>query len=127
MSTTRNLTPRLVVLDAARAIDFYVAALGAKELERHTGPGGKIVHAAIDIDGHTIAIKDEGDGDLAPPSLGGSPVIISLEVTDADATADAMTRAGAAIVYPIQTWDYGRGGRLADPFGHLWMILQPPS
>jgi PhnB protein len=127
MSTIRSLTPRLVILDAARAIDFYVTALGAKELERHTDPNGKIIHATIDIDGHTIAIKDEGDGDLAPPSLGGSPVILSLDVTDADATADAMTRAGATVVYPIQTWEYGRGGRLADPFGHLWMILQPPS
>jgi PhnB protein len=127
MSTIHGLTPRLVVLDAARAIDFYVTALGAKELERHTGPDGKIVHAAIDINGHTITIKDEGDGDLAPPSLGGSPVILSLNVTDADATADAMTQAGATVVYPIQTWEYGRGGRLADPFGHLWMILQPPS
>jgi uncharacterized glyoxalase superfamily protein PhnB len=127
MGTIRSLTPRLVVLDATRAIDFYTTALGAKKLERHTGPDGKIVHATIDIDGHIIAIKDEGDGDLAPPSLGGSPVILSLDVTDADATADAMTRAGATIVYPVQTWDYGRGGRLADPFGHLWMILQPSN
>lgn len=127
MSTIRGLTPRLVVLDTARAIDFYITALGAKELERHTGPDGKIIHATIDIDGHTIAIKDEGDGDLAPPSLGGSPVILFLDVTNADATADGMTRAGASIVYPIQTWEYGRGGRLADPFGHLWMILQPAT
>lgn len=127
MSTIRSLSPRLVVQDAARAIDFYTAAFGAKELERHTDPNGKIVHAAIDIAGHIVAIKDEGDGDPAPPSLGGSPVILSLGVTDADATAEAMTRAGATVVYPIQTWDYGRGGRLADPFGHLWMILQPPG
>jgi uncharacterized glyoxalase superfamily protein PhnB len=127
MNAIRSLTPRLVVQDAARAIDFYVTALGAKELERHTDPSGRIVHAAIDIDGHTVAIKDEGDGDPAPPSLGGSPVVMSLEVTDADAVGDAMVGAGATVVFPIQDWEYGRGGRVADPFGHLWMILQPPT
>jgi PhnB protein len=124
MTGIQSITPRLVVQDAARAIDFYTAALGAKELERHTDPTGKIVHATIDISGHTVAIKDEGDGDPAPPSIGGSPVILSLDVDNADTVADAMLRAGATVVYPIQDWDYGRGGRLADPYGHLWMIFQ---
>lgn len=121
----RNLYPRLVVSDAAAAIDFYVAAFGAKEIERYTNPQGKIVHAAVEIGGMTVAVKDEGDGDPAPTSLGGSPVIIALDVTDADAVGDAMLKAGATVVYPISDWEYGsRGGRLADPFGHLWMVSQ---
>ena len=37
----------------------------------------------------------------------------------------AMERGGATVVYPIQDWEYGsRGGRLADPFDHLWMSSQ---
>lgn len=125
MTVIRSLYPRLVVTDAARAIDFYVAALGAKEIERYTEPGGRIVHAAIEINGITVAVKDEGDGDPAPTSLGGSPVILALDVDDADAVGDAMVSAGATVIYPIQDWDHGRGGRVADPFGHLWMISQP--
>jgi PhnB protein len=121
----RNLYPRLVVRDASAAIDFYVAAFGATELERYTDPAGRIVHAAVRIGGMTVAVKDEGDGDPAPPSLGGSPVIIALDVTDADAVAAAMVANGATVVYPVSDWEYGsRGGRLADPFGHLWMISQ---
>ncbi len=44
--TINSLYPRLVVADGSRAIDFYVAAFGAKETERYTDPSGKIVHAA---------------------------------------------------------------------------------
>ncbi|MGH8930212.1 MAG: VOC family protein [Egibacteraceae bacterium] len=129
-STTRatisTLYPRLVVSDAPRAIDFYRAAFGAEEVARHTDDNGKVVHAELKIGGAMFAVKDEGDGDPAPTTLGGSPVILAVNVTDADAVGDAMTRAGATVIYPIKDWPYGaRGGRLADPFGHLWMISQP--
>lgn len=120
--------PRLVVSDGAAAIDFYKAALGADEVSRFTNPSGKIVHAELTIGPATVALKDEGDGDPAPTSLGGNPVIMALNVDDADAVAEAMTSAGASVVYPIADQPYGeRGGRLADPFGHLWMIAQKIS
>jgi uncharacterized glyoxalase superfamily protein PhnB len=127
--TVHSMYPRLVVSDAAGAIEFYTAALGAKEVERHADPDtGKIVHAALTIGGFTVAVKDEGGGDPAPTSLGGSPVILALEVDDADAVGAAMERGGAIVVHPIRDWEYGqRGGRLADPYGHLWMIAQPLS
>jgi uncharacterized glyoxalase superfamily protein PhnB len=120
-----RLYPRLVVSDATRAIDFYRGALGAEEIERYTGPGGRIVHALLRLGGAVLAVKDADEGDSAPPSLGGTPVIMALDVTDADAVAEAMVRAGATVVYPVADQHYGqRGGRLADPFGHLWMISQ---
>ena len=62
---------------------------------------------------------------LAAASCSASPVIIALDVDNADAVAEAMLAAGATVVFPIQDADYGeRSGRLADPFGHLWMISQ---
>jgi uncharacterized glyoxalase superfamily protein PhnB len=127
MTEISALYPRLVVSDAARAIDFYVAALGAKEsAQRYTGPDGKIVHSEVTIGAARLAIKDEGDGDPAPTTLGGTPVIIAIDVENADAVAEAMLRHGATVVYPIHDAEYGiRGGRLADPFGHLWMVSQP--
>jgi PhnB protein len=128
METINRMYPRLVVSDAPKAIEFYAAAFGAEEFERHTDPTrGKVVHAALRLGaGITIAVKDEDESDPAPTSLGGNPVIIALEVDDADAVGEAMLAAGASVVYPIQDWDYGsRGGRLADPYGHLWMIDQP--
>lgn len=120
-----GMYPRLVVSDAAGAIEFYRRAFGATEVDRYTEPGGKIVHAELRIGHIVLALKDESNGDPAPSSIGGSPVIMALQVTDADAVGTAMTAAGATVVYPIQDQPYGsRGGRLADPYGHLWMIDQ---
>ncbi|MFI8214493.1 VOC family protein [Streptomyces sp. NPDC085932] len=120
-----RLHPRLVVSDGPRAIDFYRTAFGAEEIERYTGPEGRIVHALLRLGDAVVAVKDADEGDPAPPSLGGTPVILALDVTDADAVAEAMLRGGATVVYPVADQPYGqRGGRLADPFGHLWMISQ---
>lgn len=117
--------PRLVVSDGAAAIDFYRAGLGAEERVRYTDPAGKIVHAELALAGATIAVKDEGGGDPAPTSLGGAPVIISLDVADADAAADRLVAAGAHVVYPVDDRAHGkRDGRLVDPFGHLWIVSQ---
>jgi len=123
--TIINLSPRLVVSDAAKAIDFYVAALGARERQRHAGPDGRIVHAELALGPATLAVKDAGDGDEAPPALGGTPVILTLQVDDVDEVAAAMTAAGAAVVYPVSDQEYGaRDGRFRDPSGHLWIITQ---
>ena len=122
--TVARMYPRLVVSDAATAIDFYKAAFGAKEIARHTDPAKKVVHAELRIGSVTFAIKDEDDGDPSPTTLGGSPVIIALDVANADALGESMVAAGGTVIYPIQDWEYGRVGRLADPYGHLWMISQ---
>jgi PhnB protein len=123
--TIRAMYPRLVVSDAARAIEFYVKAFGAEEIDRYTDPSGRIVHAELRISGLKVAVKDEGGGDPSPTTLGGSAVLLALEVADADAIGKAMLDAGATVIYPIADQPYGsRGGRLADPFGHLWMIDQ---
>ena len=120
--------PRLVVADGARAIEFYVSALGAVETARHTDDNGKVIHSELKLGNFMFAVKDEDQGDPGAATLGGSPVILALDVTDADAVGEAMIAAGAAVIYPIRDQDYGaRAGRFADPFGHLWMISQPPS
>jgi uncharacterized glyoxalase superfamily protein PhnB len=121
-----DLYARLVVIGAAQAIDFYTKAFGAKEIDRYTDDAtGRIVHAELELAGVSLAVKDEGDGDPAPPTLGGTPVVMALYVDDADAVGRRMEQHGATVVFPIEDQPYGeRGGRLADPFGHLWMIAQ---
>ena len=42
-----HVTPYLTVRNAAAAIDFYVAALGAVELHRLVGDDGRIGHAQL--------------------------------------------------------------------------------
>jgi len=127
MQTTQRLTaitPRLVVDDAAAAIDFYTSALGAVEQERHEYDG-RIVHALLLFDGNPVALKDRDDVDPSPRSLGGNAVILSVDVTDADAVAARMADAGARVVFAVDDHGYGyRDGRLEDPFGHLWLVSQ---
>jgi PhnB protein len=119
------VTPVLVVNDAGRAIGFYEKAFGAKERMRITGPGGKIVHGEMTIGNAVIMVADEFPewGDLSPKSPTDSPVRIALYVDDVDEVAKRAVAAGAKILIPVADQFYGdRGGRLADPFGHLWIV-----
>ena len=124
----QTLTPRLIVKNAAAALDWYVLAMEAEELERWAMPSsGKIVHAAIQIRGSVLSVIDDAPewGNHAPSELGGSPILLHLDVDDADAVGARMVEQGAEVVIPIDDRFYGyREGRLRDPFGHLWIISQ---
>ncbi len=120
----QTATTCLVVREAPRAIEFYKQAFGATELMRHEDPSGHIVHAEIEIGDTKIAIAGEApEYNLSPQALGGSSAIIQLYVEDVDAFASRAVAAGAKVVFPISDQFYGdRAGRLADPFGHLWIV-----
>ena len=124
--TTPTIHPRLVVDDAAAAIDFYVAALDGTEVMRFADPSGKIVQAEVRIGDNLIALTEhDGDCNLSPTHIGGSPLLLTITVDDADAVGAAMLRHGATVVIPIDDRFYGRReGRLRDPVGHLWIISQ---
>jgi uncharacterized glyoxalase superfamily protein PhnB len=120
-----TVTARLVVDGADRAIELYRDALGAKLLSRFTGPDGKVVHAELRLGESVLTVKDEDAVDRAPTTLGGSPVLFTLDVDDADEVAAALQRAGASVVFPVTDVPYGfRQGRLQDPFGFQWMVSQ---
>ena len=53
------LSPHLVVDNAAAAIDFYVKAFDAEELGRVPRPDGKLIHAALRINGCTVMLNDD--------------------------------------------------------------------
>jgi PhnB protein len=64
-------------------------------------------------------------GVLAPPSIGGTPVVLALDVHDADAAFAQAVAAGAEIRQPLQDAFWGdRHGQLEDPFGHRWNVAQ---
>ncbi len=125
------VTPHLVVDDAAAAIDFYVRAFGATELGRVPGPDGRLVHAALTINGSTVMLNDDfpeyNDGKAQNPNaLGGSPVTIHLTVTDVEAKFAKAVEAGAQVVMPLEDQFWGdRYGMVRDPFGHQWSLGQP--
>ena len=119
--TVQQLYPRLVVADADAAIDFYATAFGAELVERYTDGSGNVVHALLRAGSAVWAVKD-GDA-VDPPPQGPGPVILALYVDDPDAVAAAVLAGGGSVIFEGSDHPYGeRGGRLADPFGHAWMI-----
>jgi PhnB protein len=125
------VSPHLVVDNAAAAIDFYVKAFGAEELGRVPGPDGRLVHAAVRINGFLVMMADDfpemcGGKSMTPKSLGGTPVTIHLTVDDVDAKFQRALDAGATVVTPLDDQFWGdRYGVVADPFGHQWSLGQP--
>jgi PhnB protein len=117
----------LTVGDASAAIDFYRRAFDATERSRVVTPTGQVV-AEMSIDGQPFFVVDENPEafNLSPETLGGTSVRISLIVADADATTAGAIAAGATEVFPVADQPYGlRQGRVADPFGHHWLIGSP--
>jgi PhnB protein len=120
-----NVTPYLMVRNAAAAIDFYKKAFNAVELMRFPGPGGKIMHAEVKIGDSPVMLADEmpEEGFVGPQTLGGVGVSLMLYVEDVDTRFAQAIAAGATIKRPVQDQFYGdRTGTLVDPFGHVWSI-----
>jgi PhnB protein len=130
--TTLSLSPHLFVSNAAAAIEFYKKAFGAEEVGRHAAPDGKrIMHASLRVNGATLMLCDDfpefRDGKRSTPeALGGSPVVLHLQVKDADASFNQAVAAGAKVAMPLADQFWGdRYGQVIDPFGHTWSIGAP--
>jgi PhnB protein len=122
-----TLTPVLTVRGAAAAVEFYGRAFGAREVHRNTYPDGRIV-AELEVGRARFRVADEAPAaaNLSPETLGGTSVRLNLLVDDPDALARRAVAAGATEVAPVADQDYGlRQGRIADPYGHHWLIGRP--
>ena len=124
--TIHELFPYLHVKDAAKAIEFYTAVLGAREKFRLTGPEGRIGHAELNFGGMTLMLADEFPefGIKGPTGeRGGTTVTLHLHVDDADAVIKRAAEAGATVEIEPTDQFYGeRSGVFRDPFGHRWNI-----
>lgn len=115
----------LCVRDSAAAVDFYCRAFGGREKFRLAEPDGRIGHAEVDLDGHTLMLSDEyPEMDLrSAQTLGATPVTLHLHVDDADALVARAMEAGATLERACEDHFYGeRSGTVRDPFGHRWLV-----
>ncbi|MCA9562187.1 MAG: VOC family protein [Myxococcales bacterium] len=120
-----SVTAYFSVNDAAKAIDFYVAAFEATELSRYEAPDGRIGHAELQIGNARVMLSDEYPevGAISPTTLGGTSFAFMLYVEDVDRAFDRAVELGATIERPVDTQFYGdRLGTLLDPFGHRWNV-----
>ena len=121
------VTPHIVVAGADRAAAFYRDAFGAEEVERIPTPDGRLMSVQLRVDGGLLHLADEFPewGVLAPPSIGGTAVVLALTVADADAVFAQAVAAGAQVRQPLADMFWGdRHGQLEDPFGHRWNVDQ---
>jgi PhnB protein len=123
----RAITAYLTIKGAAKGIEFYKKAFGAKETMRWTGPDGRVGHAEIEISGTPVFISDEHPeiDVISPETLGGTGVGLHLLVEDAEATFKRAIAAGGKAVRPMEDEPWGqKSGTLKDPFGHRWFVTQ---
>jgi len=119
-----TITPHLTVRGAARAIEFYKRAFGAKVRMRMPGPDGKsIMHAELKIGDSIVFLNDEFPdmGCPSPQSLRGTAGGLFLYVKNVDAAFKRAVEAGAQVRMPVADMFWGdRYGKVIDPFGHEW-------
>jgi PhnB protein len=83
------------------------------------------MHAELQVGDSVVMLADEFPdmGVKSPKSLGGSAGSIMLYVNDVDASFKQATAAGATAKQPPTDMFWGdRSCKLADPFGHGWML-----
>jgi uncharacterized glyoxalase superfamily protein PhnB len=127
------LTPYIVVADARRATDWYVAVLGAERRgEPYVNADGTIGHAEVGL-GDAVLMFAEASSlwpDVpvrAPDSPATFSHTLHLKVDDVDGTTERARQAGASVEREPTDQPYGRGSVIVDPFGHRWMLLRPPA
>lgn len=129
LEVRHSVVPHLVVKGGVEAMAFYAEALGARELRRMTTPDGRLMHGSIAIGDSVVMLCDEFPehcDSKGPLALGGTPVVLHLNVDDIDATFAQAVAAGATPTMPPADMFWGdRYGQLVDPFGHRWSMSTP--
>ena len=120
-----GVVPYIAVADAARALDWYVEALGARRRgEPIVMPDGRIGHAELEIAGGLVMLADAFPeiGVVAPEPAAGATFSMYAEVGDVDAATERAVGAGAVLERAPADYPHGRDAVVRDPFGHRWIL-----
>ena len=124
-SASTFFAPQLFIRSGVTDISFYQKAFGAIELQTWTNDDNSIHVAELSINGAVFHLHEEkpGAGHFDPIDIKGITTLIGLFVPDVDKVMASAIEAGATLISPAQSYDYGyRQGEIKDPFGHVWLI-----
>ncbi|HMU10535.1 MAG TPA: VOC family protein [Ferruginibacter sp.] len=124
-TNTTFFAPQLYIPNGVTDISFYEKAFGAVELRRFSNDDGSIHVSELSINGALFHLHEvtTNPAQFSPGKYKGTTTLIGLFVPDVDAVVNRALEAGAILVSPVQSYDYGyRQGDVKDPFGHVWMI-----
>lgn len=124
-NTRPNIITYLTVTQSVSALEFYQKAFGAEIKLKLTNSDNSIAHSELVIGNSRFGIsensKESASSTIA--QLGGSTVILGLEVDDVDATTSKAEENGATIKEAPADQFYGaRVSRIIDPYGYEWII-----
>jgi PhnB protein len=127
MTTPDNtfFAPQLFIKSGIKDISFYSKAFDAVELRRFSNEDGSIHVAELSIHGRLFHVHEEKPtgGHLSPEDAKGTTVLVGLFVPDVDAVMEKAVAAGATVLSPATSYEYGyRQADIKDPFGHHWLI-----
>jgi PhnB protein len=112
-----TVTPYLVVEGVSRLIEFLQDAFDAKDTHRTTLPGGRVMHAQVQIGDSMIMMGEAMEGQPAMPCA------LYLYVPDTDAVYHkAVAAGGTSIMEPADQFYGDRNAGVKGPCGNLWWI-----
>jgi uncharacterized glyoxalase superfamily protein PhnB len=120
-----GLGTHIFVPNADAAVAFYSEAFGAAELIRHRLPDGRVLFVELAVGPDKLLLSEELTelNALTPATLGGSPVMLLLELEDVDSAFAHAVDMGATVEMPVADVFWGeRYGIVRDPFGHYWAL-----
>lgn len=117
--------PQLYIPNGVKDVSFYTKAFGAVELRRFMNDDGSYHVSELSIDGALYHLHEEKSaaGHFSPERVNGNTTLIGLFVPDVDAVLSRAVTAGATVISPAKSYEYGyRQAEIKDPFGHHWLI-----
>jgi PhnB protein len=120
-----GLGTHIFVTDADAAVAFYTEAFGATELVRHCLPDGRVLFVELAVGPDKLLLSEEIKElkAVSPTTLGGSPVLLLLELDDVDSAFAHAVEIGASPEMPVAEMFWGeRYGIVRDPLGHRWSL-----
>lgn len=123
--------------DPAKAIDWLCDTFGFEVRLKVEGEGGRIEHSELEFGDGLVMVGSTDDRHeppmpaKSPASLGGANTqALCVYLDDVDAHYEQVRKAGAKIMMPPKTSDYGddywvdRSYRVEDLEGHQWWFVQ---
>ncbi|MFZ4286692.1 VOC family protein [Variovorax sp. HJSM1_2] len=121
--TPSDLYPSLTYDDAPAAMAWLCRAFGFSQRFVVPGEGDRVEHSELSLGSSVVMVSSPKAEfrSFSPRKLGGVSQVLSLFVDDPDTHSAVALAAGAEVVRPLQTEEYGaRGYMVRDPEGHLW-------
>jgi PhnB protein len=121
----QGVIPYLSVDDADKVIAFYQKAFGAKDLgTMRTEDGKHVMHSQLEINGGALMLSEASL--MEGKQVVSGSYTMQLVTREGDRWWKRAVDAGCTVDVPFAMQFWGdRWGKLRDPFGISWALLEP--